>query len=50
MSDDVLAALKRIEDKIDMLLFALAEDEEEQPEHTLDGELVPGERDQNQAL
>ena len=46
-------ATDRLEEKVDGLLAALAaEGEEEQDEaaRSLDGELVPGERDQTQSL
>ncbi len=46
-------ATARLEGKVDALLAALAaEGEEEQDEvaRSLDGELVPGERDQSQSL
>lgn len=46
-------AIARLEEKVDALLAALAaEGEEEQDEaaRSLDGELVPGERDQSQSL
>lgn len=46
-------ATARVEGKVDALIDALAaEGEEEQDEQTrsLDGELVPGERDQSQSL
>lgn len=45
--------LKRIEGKLDTLVDALAaEGEEDQDEaaRSLDGELVPGDRDQSQSL
>lgn len=47
---DVLAALARLERKVDVLIAALAEEEDEQTERTLDGDPVPGERDQSQSL
>lgn len=46
-------ATARVEGKLDALVEALAaESEEEQgePTRSLDGELVPGERDQSQSL
>jgi low affinity Fe/Cu permease len=43
-------AQSRIEEKLDLLLSALAEDEEEQPRLTLDGEPAGEGRDQTQAL
>lgn len=42
-----------LEEKVDALLSALAaegEEEQEEPARSLDGELVPGERDQSQSL
>lgn len=47
------ARLRRIEEKQDALLEALAaegEEEQDEPARSLDGELVPGERDQSQSL
>lgn len=46
-------ATARLEEKVDALLSALAaegEEEQEEPARSLDGELVPGERDQSQSL
>ncbi|OBU55110.1 hypothetical protein [Stenotrophomonas maltophilia] len=46
-------ATARLEEKVDALLAALADEGEEgqeEPAHNLDGELVPGERDQSQSL
>lgn len=46
-------ATARIEAKVDALIDALAaegEEEQEEPTRSLDGELVPGERDQSQSL
>ena len=46
-------ATARLEEKVDALLAALAaegEEEPEEPARSLDGELVPGERDQSQSL
>ncbi len=43
----------RLEEKVDALLSALAaegEEEQDEPARSLDGELVPGERDQSQSL
>lgn len=43
----------RLEEKVDALLAALAgegEEEQDGPARSLDGELVPGERDQSQSL
>jgi len=50
---DDSARLKRVEEKLDALLGALADDggeEQEAPATNLDGRLVPGERDQSQSL
>ncbi len=47
------ARLKRVEGKLDALLGALAaedEEEREEPATTLDGDPVPGERNQSQSL
>ncbi len=44
------ARLDRIEAKLDALIAALAEDEEDQPTRTLDGDESGGERDQTQGL
>ncbi|WP_414553715.1 hypothetical protein [Stenotrophomonas forensis] len=46
-------ATARLEEKVDGLLAALAaegEEEQDEPARSLDGELVPGERDQSQSL
>ncbi|MBH1626004.1 hypothetical protein I5U62_03565 [Stenotrophomonas maltophilia] len=46
-------ATARLEDKVDALLAALAAEgveEHDEPAHSLDGELMPGERDQSQSL
>lgn len=46
-------ATARLEEKVDALLAALAaegEEEQGEPARNLDGELVPGERDQSQSL
>ncbi|MBN4999077.1 hypothetical protein JY421_03470 [Stenotrophomonas maltophilia] len=46
-------ATARVEEKVDALLAALAaegEEEQDEPARSLDGELVPGERDQSQSL
>lgn len=46
-------ATARVEGKLDTLLEALAaegEEEQDEPTRSLDGELVPGERDQSQSL
>ena len=45
------AGMQRIEEKLDRLIEALAEEEVEPPARTLDGELFPNrERDQTQSL
>jgi hypothetical protein len=46
----ILAALQRLESKVDALIAALAEDEDDKPNISLDGEPFPGERDQSQSL
>ncbi|MGY6086100.1 hypothetical protein ACWWU7_08310 [Stenotrophomonas sp. SM006] len=46
-------ATDRLEEKVDVLLASLAaegEGEQDQPARSLDGELVPSERDQSQGL
>lgn len=46
-------ATARLEEKFDGLLAALAdegEDEQDEPARSLDGELVPGDRDQSLSL
>lgn len=46
-------ATAKLEEKVNALLAALAaegDDEQEEPARSLDGELVPGERDQSQSL
>lgn len=46
-------ATARLEEKVDGLLAALAAEggeEQDEPARDLDGELVPGERDQSQTL
>lgn len=47
------ARLKRVEEKLDALLAALAaecEEEQEAPVISLDGDHMPGERNQSQSL
>ena len=44
MDDDLRAALARIEHKLDTLIAALAADDEDEPQYSLDGDLMPGER------
>lgn len=46
-------ATARVEEKLDALLGALAdegEEEQDQPAKDLDGSFIPGERDQSQSL
>lgn len=46
-------ATARLEEKVDALLTALeaeTEEEQDEPARSLDGDLVPGERDQSQSL
>ena len=46
-------ATARLEGKVDALLAALeaeGEEEQEEPARNLDGELLPGDRDQSQSL
>jgi hypothetical protein len=51
MSKEMVEALRRIERKLDALIMALAEeDDEDQPLTTLDGEPVMGERNQDAPL
>jgi len=50
---DDSARLRRIEEKLDALLGALAaegEEEQEAPPTSLDGDVLPGERNQSQSL
>jgi hypothetical protein len=42
--------MNRIEGKLDVLISALAQDDDEGPTHDLDGNELPGERDQSQTL
>ena len=50
-TDALLAAMERIEGKLDVLIAALAgEEEEELPATTLDGQPAGGERDQKATL
>jgi hypothetical protein len=46
----ILEALNRVESKLDALLAALVAEDEQPDPRTLDGELMPGERDQTQGL
>jgi len=47
---DLVQSNLRIEQKLDHLIRALSEEDEEAPQMALDGSIVPGERDQNQEL
>ena len=48
---DLMAAMERIEAKLDVLIAALADEEEiELPARTLDGQPAGGERDQTAVL
>ena len=44
MTGEQLEVLLRIEAKLDTLIAALASDEDDEPQYSLDGDLVPGER------
>lgn len=44
MTDEKLDVLLRIEAKLDILIAALASDDDDEPQYSLDGDLVPGER------
>lgn len=50
MDDDLRAALARIEHKLDTLIAALAADDEDEPQYSLDGDLIPGERAEGTSL
>jgi hypothetical protein len=50
IDNQILATLIRLEAKLDTLIAALAEDEPEEPNLSLDGDLFPGSRDQSQGL
>ncbi|MBV6782087.1 hypothetical protein KWH04_15865 [Xanthomonas campestris pv. trichodesmae] len=53
VAEDMTARLARIEEKLDALLAALAEETEQdqdEPARTLDGDLAGGERDQSMGL
>lgn len=46
-----MTQLDRIEAKLDALILALSDDEQgDEPQFTLDGELIGGERDQGEML
>ena len=47
-NSDVMAAVTRLERKVDALIAALAEEDE--TAFTLDGDLMPGERDKSRGL
>lgn len=47
---DLVAMLQRIEGKLDTLIKALADDGDDGPLATLDGDLQGGDRDQGQSL
>jgi len=46
----IVEAISRIEAKLDKLIEALADEEAEAPNTSLDGTTFPGERDQTQSL
>lgn len=54
MNDDLaqtlLATMQRIESKLDTLIAALASDDDDEPQYSLDGDLIPGERDEGTPL
>lgn len=54
MTDDVrtlLSTMQRIESKLDTLIAALAsDDDDDEPQYSLDGDLVPGERAEGMPL
>lgn len=47
---DLLTGQRRIETKLDVLLEALAADDDEQPQRTLDGEAIGAQRDASTSL
>lgn len=47
---DLLDVLQRIEAKLDALIAALASDDEDEPQYSLDGDRIPGERDEGTPL
>lgn len=47
---EVLAAIARVEAKVDALIQALADDDGDEPSFTLDGHPAGAERDQGQSL
>jgi len=50
MDDELRERLDRIDSKLQALIDALAADDDEEPQHTLDGDLMPGERDEGAPL
>lgn len=47
---EVLAAIARVEAKVDALIQALADDDDDEPQLTLDGDTVGAPREQGQSL
>ncbi len=54
MNDDatqvLLSTMQRIESKLDTLIAALAADDEDESQFSLDGDLIPGERAEGMPL
>lgn len=50
MDDETRQSLIRIEAKLDALLNALADDEIDEPQFSLDGDLLPAARDEGAPL
>lgn len=50
MTPEQYETLLRVERKLDALIAALADEDEEPPSRTLDGEIAGGERDQGMSL
>ena len=50
IDQQILAALQRIEAQLGTLIAALADEDDEPVQHTLDGQLMPAERDQSRSL
>lgn len=51
MTDEQIEVLLRIEAKLDTLIAALAsDDDDDEPQYSLDGDLVPGERAEGMPL
>lgn len=44
MTDEQIEVLLRIEAKLDTLIAALASDDDDEPQYSLDGDRIPGER------